>query len=198
MSGRAKDFYEDISIPNGGVYRNHVPSAERLYVVSSDQEDIELYLNQEGEFYYLNTRTEIVRGEDQSLINFFEVRNNSGGALNMRLQIGTNEIKDNRLELTGSLSSNVAGLVDSRSDVSIPALGQASLKGVTGDRFALEIFNDAPLGTLPMRYGSSACGANNGMKIPAQQGRKIQTTAQVYAYNPNGTAYNMCINEYRK
>ena len=123
------------------------------------------------------------------------LRNPNASAVTVTIQLGIGDVRDSRLSIpAGTALGQASGATASSSAAqSVSATSVASVLAENANRRQAIICNDDSAAAVYVRFGNTA--AAGGVKLQPGGVAILETTAQIYVYNPSGGAVDILASE---
>lgn len=132
---------------------------------------------------------EVVDGEQFQRVR---IRNESGSANIVKLQIGFAGVRDGRLGVSGGIEIGPHGTYDSLADVSLAASTTTQILAADTARKEA-IISNLSTNTKTFRIGDSGAGAANGIPLAPGASIVLTTSAEIQGHNPTAGAESVAV-----
>lgn len=174
--------YPNITVPAGAVVALNI-TGRYLMVYEANLASFEIKFDGGGTFGQCFSGFEVdLEGEEQ--FQRVELRNPNGSDLTVSIGVSNGEIRDRRLQLSGSGLdiSKASGLADA-TDVTLTAATATVIAAANANRREISITNKTG---AEIRIGSSNVTATRGQPVPNGASFVVPSTAAVYGYSAGG------------
>lgn len=131
-----------------------------------------------------------------STVDRVTITNNSGGALTGVLGLAVGEINDDRLNVSGTVTtSEISGATfTDTANVAVNTVTTTQVLAASSTRKTAIISNLAANAGV-IKVGASTAGASRGVEVPLGGSAVLDTSGAIYVYNPQASTVNIGLAE---
>jgi hypothetical protein len=179
----------DWTIPTGGAETVNI-TGEFLAIVKANQPELLVRLDNEAQMFVHDRQ--VIRRPQGMTFEQVRVENlSSGSELVVTVHAGFGE-----LVLPPRISINQGSSIDTPSDVSVPAGGEAQIVALDVTRRSLVLTNPSS-NSREFRIGGGDVGAGAGVELTPGGTLVLETSAAVHAHNPHTDAQSVQLVEFK-